>query len=306
MSIHVLPRGVPVASHPYTEEMCDRRVLAYVTEAEAAIMALPPHERRTNFESLSRVLKWFSACEGSWQASETFYTFGQADLPGRPKRAGLEEEAVALRFFRGDLNARAARERARVITNLVANLIWAAPAGRPIRIACVASNSTRAVLSGVRLARRKATIKLIDNNTVSLGYCSRQLMPELGMDDDVDYTLGNIKDLRPSFADGEQVDIAEAAGILDYFDDEQVTRLPVQIREHMREGAVLIASNIMENPARGFLHSAVGWRPMYYRSMGQFVVLFTTAGFAPDELRVHVTPTKDVYVIVEAVRDPTD
>ncbi len=215
-----------------------------------------------------------------------------------------EDEAEALRFFRGDLNAKAARERARIVANLVSRFIFSTAEEHPVHIVSIASGSARAVLTGVKEAGRRVGIKLIDSSEISLRYSSECLVAELGIEADVTCVLGNVKDISQHLEAEEMIDFAEAVGILDYFDDESTIRLLAQIKEHLAEGGMLIASNIMDNPAREFLHTAVGWRAMRYRTVEEFVDLFLRAGFGHYQLMVHVTPSEAVYVIIEARCSP--
>jgi len=300
MRLQVALEGIPVVTHSYAMDVCDQRDVDYVADAEASIMSLAPDLRRARYENLSEVLKWFGACEASWRALETLYTYGAAPVPGRPANLPQEDEAEAFRFFSGDLNAKAARERGRIVANLVSRFIQSTSPDHLVRIVSVASGSARAVLTGVKATDRRVHIKLIDGSKISLRYSADCLVSELGIESDVTCVLGNVRDIGQYLEAKEKIDIAEAVGILDYFDDECTIRLLAEVKEHLAEGGMLLASNVMDNPAREFLHTAVGWRAMHYRTVEEFVDLFVRAGFGHHQLMAHVTPSEAVYVIIEA------
>ena len=222
--------------------------------------------------------------------------------------AGPDDGGVARAWWDGLANAVAVRERGRATRELVHRAIVGrarAGAGREVRVASIAAGSARYVLEALRQVPAGVPVRacLLDWDEDAASY-SHQLAGALGVGRRIEAIVGNAIRVRQHFAP-RSLDLAEAVGLLDYLADGTTVRFLRQLRGLLRPGGTIVASNILPNEEREFLHTAMGWRAMHYRTEEDFVALFLRAGFAPGDLTLHRLPT-GIYAIVEATLGAQD
>lgn len=92
-------------------------------------------------------------------------------------------------------------------------------------------------------------------------------------------------------------DFIEAAGILDYFqDNDMVINLIRNVRSHLAQpNAHTLFTNIAENTEMSFLHQAVGWRFMRYRTFEEMKAITEELNFS--HIQIEQTP-EGIYTVV--------
>jgi SAM-dependent methyltransferase len=259
-------------------------------------MALPGGKRIAAVRALSPVLEDLSRNEASFRALEQAYTRDGVRFHGLE---AVDDGGVARRFLECYLHARAARERRGVTTELLRNAILARlPLSSRVEIASIASGSARCVIDAMRSVQPADVFaRLLDWDEEALAY-SQKLACLARVDRMVQTIRGNVVRISEHLS-GKPIDVIEAVGILDYLDDPTVRFFFQQVRDLLGPGGTLIAANIMPNEESAFLHSAVGWRPMHYRTESSFAQLFLDAGFEVENCSLYRLPL-GVHCVAQA------
>ena len=200
-------------------------------------------------------------------------------------------------FWVGMMNAQAVRNRLRIVTRLIGDLLTEMSQYElPVRVASLACGSAPAVLSGIVQTAEEipVSVYLSDYDPTAVEYI-KETAEILGISDSVcaetrDISHAVVKKLRL-----QKPNIVEMVGYLDYLDDERAIRLFKLILEAMVSNGVFVTANIMENVERRFLHTVINWPKMVYRTPEQVANLMIEAGF--DDVRLQVEP-HHIHVVV--------
>jgi len=294
-------QGVPTIVAHFAADESDLSELQNIRAQERALLALPEDDRNAAWMAMSPLLAGFSENEASFRALESLYTRGQVQFNGL---SGVKDGGLFQAWSECYTNARAVRERRTLTVNLLIRAVKARIALYPerrVELASIASGSARCVLETLKqLEGANVHARMLDHDEHARTYCM-QLAYEMGLPDQVQVLTGDVLRVARSPLKAYPIDVAEAVGIFDYLDDAFARFLIKQIRHLLSEGGFVLASNVMDNPEREFLHSVIGWRPMEYRTESEFVDLFLQAGFRVEDCLVHRIPT-GVYCIVEATK----
>lgn len=286
---------IPVEVVKSAEDQSDLSGLETVRQQEREIMSLPQDERWQRWNSLSPLLAGFSLNEASFKALEQIYTHDGVRFNGM---RGVDDGGLVKKWIECFNNARAVRERRSITVKLLVKNIQAIADLYPegINVVSVASGSSRCVIEALaQTSGIKVNALMLDWDEEAREY-SLQLAEEYGVSERVKVISGDV--VRITRYLPETVHIVEAVGIIDYLDDRLTLHLLKQIQRLLAPNGVVIASNIMPNPESEFLHTAIGWRPMYYRIEEEFGNLVTQAGFGQDGCRIYRTPIP-IYSLVE-------
>lgn len=291
--------GIPVVVDEYTEDLADLAQLASVREKEAEIMRLAPELRNTAWCSLSPILANFSQNEATFKALEQLYTRDGVRFNGT---IGVDDGGTAKTWFECYSNARAVRERKSITTKLLleaASVAHSLNPDRSVELASIASGSARCIIEALQQKSSLIEIKarMLDWDEEARKY-SIAMAKAAGVIDYMETIPGDVIKIKKYLA-GRPVDIAEAVGIIDYLDDRTTVFFLRQIHDLLSPEGVVVASNILPNHESDFIHTAVGWRPMQYRTEDDFASLFVQAGFEPRKSKLHRIPL-GIYSIVEA------
>lgn len=298
----ITSQGLTMVVDRFAEDISDLSQLNKIRLKEAEIMGLDPKDRNGAFASLSPVLANFSQNEANFKALEQIYTRDHVRFNGLD---GIDDGGVAKTWFECYSSARAVRERktstVRLLSDNIKSRLAISP-GTPIELVSIASGSARCIIETLEQKPKEVDVKtrVLDWDKEAIAY-SRELAKASRVDGQIETIVGDVIRIEKCLA-GRPIDIAEAVGIMDYFTDKISIFFLRQIHELLKPGGVVIVSNIMPIQEREFVHTAVGWRHMYYREAEEFARLFLEAGFKAERCKIHQIPLGDYYII-EAQKD---
>lgn len=296
--IGITSQGIPIFVAHNAADVSDLSALEEVRRIEAEIMRLPPEARNEAWISLSPILASFSQSEASFRALEELYTRDGVRFNGL---VGTDDHGVAKAWFNCFSNARAVRERGTLTTRQLLSEINNRTNGDEltrVEILSIASGSARCVLEALRQSpHQNVHARMLDWDPEAREY-SEKLACELGVRDKIETVAGDVIRISRNLTD-LPVNIVEAVGILDYLENRVCLFLLKQIYRFLQPTGVILASNIMPNNESEFIHTAVGWRPMFYRTEESFVALLLESGFQPDQCRIYRIP-QSIYCLVVA------
>ena len=290
-------QGIPIILAEFAADVSDLSALEEIRRTEAEIMQLPPELRNDAWNALSPVLESFSRNEASFKALEQLYTRDGVRFNGL---VGVDDHGVAKSWFECYTSARCARERGSITRRLVVEglgyMLTANPSDR-IKLVSIASGSARCVIEAIsKVGSKRVTSQMIDWDLEARTY-SEDLARKAGISDQVLTIAGDVLRIA-RYVQEVPVNLVEAVGILDYLDDRLAIHLLRQVYKILYEDGSVIASNVMPNEESEFLHTAIGWRPMYYRSEDYLTQLFIQAGFASERAVTYRAP-HGVFCVVE-------
>jgi len=292
-------KGNVVVIDQFAKDQSDLSNLSAIRRKEAEIMRLPLEERKPAFTSLSPILANFSENEATFRALEQLYTEDEVRFNGLKD---VDDAGVAKSWFECFSNARAVRERKTATTRLLLESIKTASfqsPQRPIDLTSIASGSARCVVETLQQKLKTIDVqaRMLDWDPEAREY-SKKLAKDAGVADQIEIIPGDVIRIRKHLS-SKPIDVAEAVGIIDYFDERTTIFFLSQIYSLLRQDGVLVASNIMPNRESNFIHTAVGWRPMHYRTEDTFLDLLSKSGFDASNCRIHKIPS-GIYCIIEA------
>lgn len=287
----ILPNGVPEFMADYAADKVSKEEGQRMREEQAKIWALGEYQARVEgFRAQGRIMRDFSENCTNWVALQNLYDLGRlgaerllAKLGGVLDADFDKDIEVAQMWFSNFDNAAGVRERGEVAKqNIIetAREAYERNSDRPVRIGSIACGSSHVVLEAMKQLKEEGIPvigRMVDMNEEALTY-TQQRAQEMGLGEVVKTMRGNVVRLNGEFA-GERFDALEAVGIMDYFDDKLSHLFLRQMHKLLKQGGTLVASCIMNNPEREFLHGAVGWPAMVYRTPEEFADLFVQAGF---------------------------
>lgn len=207
-------------------------------------------------------------------------------------------------------NPKAVRNRLKLVTREVRNAIKRLDCSNSnIHILSIASGSARAIVDALFVTETLDHLELVDNNIhvtfldKNQHACeySKNLIQKQQWEKRYDFRW--INDTASSFPlhfknnEWKTPDIVEMVGLLDYFNDEQVTKILSLIYTNLINGGILITANIKNNKERRFITNVIGWK-MIYRDPIKFLELMVTAGFKKENIRIIYEPLKIHFVVV--------
>lgn len=291
--------GIQQVIAKYAVDQTERLNYSSIKRMQSELMRLPIAERKLALTTISPIIANFVENEGSWRALEQLYSVDQVRFAGLQD---VNDEGIAQAWFSCSDNARGVRERAIVTRHLINTFIQKrvqVSCTKAIRLASIASGSARCMIEAIHLQGGQAHIhaSLLDWDTEALLY-SEQLAKMYNVSEFIKIKVtANLLRIKQHF-EASSLDLIEAVGIFDYLRDETLVMVLRQLRSLLDKGGAIIAANILPNWEAEFLHTAVGWRPMYYRSTEEFAQLFLQAGFRPEQCKVHLLP-HGIYSIVQ-------
>ena len=171
-----------------------------------------------------------------------------------------------------------------------------------VKILSIASGSARGIIEVVssfsKEEQRRISIMFLDKNPHALLY-SKKLMAENNVISKAEFVGKTVGSFFREIG-GEQFDLIEIVGLLDYFDDEKLSKTLDSICKHLYDGGVVLASNISPNSEQPFVTKAVGW-VMIYRSAENFGSFFVRAGMSTENITIYYEPLR-IHVLVSATK----
>lgn len=230
------------------------------------------------------------------EAIEVLYKHGE-----RSRSKTLLQKIFFKIWFATD-NPKAVRNRLRLVTReLEKSILSAFLRKEKVEILSIAAGSARAILDSINhdyFKNKNISVTFLDKNPLANEY-SKNLITEFDFPHryKLRWVVDNAKNFPNYFKDGENPDIVEMVGLMDYFDDDAVLGIFSVIYEKMAQGGVFVTSNIVDNHERKFVTKLVGW-PMIYRKPEDFFRLATNAGFKPQDLQFYYEPFKIHFLMV--------
>lgn len=297
---------IPIIQSDYAKDSLSNGRHDEVYDTYKRILELPIDQRKQAWLDLSPILADFTGKVGSFLALEYLYTNGEIVKSGKPEFnevRNIEDEGMARSWFENFSNGQSIRERGTVTTILVAENIERMSKMKKdkINVVSIAAGSARCVVDALGMTSKdtQSDLLLIDLDPKALEY-SHNYAKHKGLGDRIDLYQGNVLRMKTIMRVlNKKMDVAEAVGIMDYFNDGASNLFLKQVYEMLPEGGSMIASNVLDNPEKEFVHSAIGWPDMFYRDIDGFSKLFTSVGFKPENCKVHLLPSK-VYCVIEA------
>ncbi len=263
------------------------------------MLALPGEEGHRLFR-VSASLDQISSDAASHRALETMYV--------GPNRNGIieaDDHLLWARLFIENIhNSMAVRNRLRVVKSEFGRFMGVrlAEGFQETKVLSVAAGSSRAIMEELAVLNGRGydriKLRMVDINREAL-LDGRKLVAKLGISESVEFIRAHILIFKRYLEDGYKPDFVEIVGLLDYLDEEQITKLLVQVRNHLSKGGEVLFSNIAPNDEEEFTHRIVGWPKMQYRDSQDLLRVATAAGFTPDKLRIISEPL-GIYNIVSA------
>lgn len=309
-----LPSGIRVYIADYAADSVSKKDMLIMRAEQAKIAALgDPTLQLEGFRSQSRILRDFSENSTSYVAIENLYTLARSGaarlrnrLGGIPDEGFFRDVKVAEMWFRNFNNAAAVRERGTIIEESIVNAgrkTHEEDPGGIVRIGSIACGSSRPVLRAMQRLKAEgiaATGVMLDSDRDALAYTS-ELAGQLGLGNDIQVVEDNVLFLSKPELSPESFDVIEAGGIDDYLRGTICRKFFTKIFKMLKPDGMFVSSNIIHNDEEVFLHEAVGWKLMHYRTPEEFSNLFIDplVGFKPEDCRAYLTPNK-LYTVVVA------
>lgn len=168
-----------------------------------------------------------------------------------------------------------------------------------INILSIASGSARAIIEVLRSfnsPQKPISAKFLDKNYAAIEY-SKELAGDLVQKYNLSWITDTAGNFYKHYRAGENPDIIEMVGLLDYFDETKSITLLSFINEYLRDGGIFITANIIHNREQKFISRVVGW-PMIYRTPEDLIDMALAAGFEPKNMKVVCEPLKIHAVLV--------
>lgn len=195
-------------------------------------------------------------------------------------------------------NSKAVRNRLRLVKKELNNFLKERikEEDKNIKVISIASGSSRAIIEVVKSENyhvgTNLSLTFLDKSEHAINY-SKKLSTEIShlpislnwVQDTVGSYLDKNKDLNNKF------DVVEIVGLLDYFDDEKITKIFSGIYQILDDGGIVITSNINHNSEEKFLTKVIDW-PMVYRTAEELATLVNVAGFKFENIRPFYEPLK--------------
>ncbi|MDP3764559.1 MAG: hypothetical protein Q8Q95_02975 [bacterium] len=231
------------------------------------------------------------------RALEVLYNHGRTNASN-----GLFQKIAHLVWFGVLNNSLAVRNRLKLTKKEISLAIDAVNKindNRPINILSIASGSARAVievLQALNLPARPISVKFLDKNPAAADY-SKSLAGDLLQKYDLSWIIDTAGNFYKHYRNGENPDIIEMVGLLDYFNQTKTIVLLSFIYEYLRTGGIFVTANIIHNREQKFISRVVGW-PMIYRTPQDLIDMALAAGFEPKNTKVICEPLKIHAVLI--------
>ncbi|MBI2444007.1 MAG: class I SAM-dependent methyltransferase [Candidatus Magasanikbacteria bacterium] len=212
-----------------------------------------------------------------------------------------------MRFWLDQPDGQAVRNRLRITyREFLAELerLWNSGKGHsseaPIRILSLACGSAQAIIEGSAEFRRRhpgvhLRLKLVDLNEPSLRRAAF-LAQNRGVADMVVVTDNLKKFVRAVRVTGEQWDVVEMVGFLDYRPRRSLLKLCGEIRELLVGGGLFITAHIHPSLWSFEVRWVINWPLLIRRWPGTFRRLLRQAGFPADRTRFILEPNR-IYTV---------
>ncbi|MBI1975683.1 MAG: class I SAM-dependent methyltransferase [Candidatus Vogelbacteria bacterium] len=220
---------------------------------------------------------------------------------GHPHLTSNWAEAIAHKLWFSTINAKAARNRLRLVKKIIRNTAKKlVKQDVNIGLLSIASGSARAVIeamSRLKIPKKlRVSVIFLDKNPEAIEYSK-----SLAMICPKQFRLRWIVDTASNFpahlTHKDKINIVEMVGLLDYFDDLQVVKVLSVIYNSLENGGVMIIANIDDNIERRFVTNLVNWK-MIYRSTEELIDLALKSGFQPNKMRAIYEPLRIHHVLV--------
>ncbi len=260
--------------------------------------ALPASSRsmiRRTHKSAETVVRYAT----QYRALEALYNYGYPETSH-----GLLQKIFARVWF-GTLNARAVRNRLRIVEREVKKAIHRRIRdGKRVHILSIAAGSSRAIIESVVALGLKdnPSVKLtfLDKDEAALAY-SRILASERNLTCGLEWVCSTAGEhLRGKHAN-EKFTVVEMVGLMDYFTDIKAIGLFDLIYNVLEDDGVFITANINHNKEKRFVKNVVGW-DMIYRTPEEIVGLVAASAFKEHNITGYVEPL-NIHTIVVAQKD---
>jgi ubiquinone/menaquinone biosynthesis C-methylase UbiE len=187
------------------------------------------------------------------------------------------------------INAKALRNRLKLMKATLEDIISTSPPHCEINILSLASGSARGIIEV--LNNHKSTSKinavLIDRSINALNF-SRNLSLSFGVEKQFSLIRGDVLNLNEYCLDNSQ-DIIEIVGFIDYLDEQTTIKFLMSVLPVLKRGGHLIISNVKNNPEKRFLSEIVNW-PMEYKDEKTLRNILIKSGFNSKNINVAYEP----------------
>jgi len=216
------------------------------------------------------------------------------------------KEKIFNSIWQGTNNAKAVRNRLRVVTNEITRELTRLKKLSDIeniRMLSIAAGSARADIQAIKNSipiGKELNVTFLDKNEEANTY-SRELSQGI-TDTSVKFNwiTNTIGKYLGSTATSDKFDLIEIVGLMDYFTDEKIIEVFSKIYKKLSKNGVVITSNIIDNKESRFITNVIKWK-MLYKSPEQFAGLIEQAGFKKDKIVVKLEPLK-IHTIVIAYK----
>lgn len=169
-----------------------------------------------------------------------------------------------------------------------------------MRILNVAGGSSRAIIQTLAVLKKEKLLPSVqiftvdyDERAIALG---KRIASEFGVGSHFIWIHGKAQEI-PILLKDESFDLIEIVGLLDYFSDEKVLGLLLQLHSHLIQDGEIIVANVMPNDEMSFIQKT-GWPKMYYRTADEFNRLIRESGFL---IRDTIIEPLKIHAVVKAV-----
>lgn len=202
-------------------------------------------------------------------------------------------------------NVKSVRNRLKIVARELKNAIryFEEESSNHIHFLSLGAGSARAPYEALQMfAKDKInsllSITLIDKNQDALDY-SEYISRKYIMPSNVCFQRINCKISEfPKFC-AQKLNIVEAVGLFDYFDDAKIIEKFKLIYDNLDEEGYFMVSNIMPNREIPFVEKIIQWRGMHYRNIDDFARLLTRAGFKEKGIKIFIEP-QNIHMIAAA------
>ncbi len=171
----------------------------------------------------------------------------------------------------------------------------------PINILSVAGGSSRSIIYTVAEFKKQGEniefeVITLDKDQSALNV-GKKIAEEEGVSKNFTWIAGRASEVE-LLIPHKKFDIIEIVGLLDYFTDERVLRLLINLSNILKSDGSIVVANVIPNTEMNFTHKT-GWPNMIYRRPTDLEKIFQNAGFFKNDIIIE--PLK-VHMIVIARR----
>lgn len=232
------------------------------------------------FDGLSKYLNDIKNGAASWIALVLIYNYYKC----RNELSEKEIEKKITYFWINIRNAQAVRNRKKLVTAILANLIkeiYEKNGHKEVFTLSIACGSAEAVFDALIESKVPVKMVLLDKDETALEYCKKEAL-KLGIKN-IQFIHGSTTNFSCYIKKIGRPDIIEMIGLTDYLKESKAINLFSRINISIAPGGYFLTGNVAPNSEKWFLWAVINW-PMIYRTKKVLVKIIKASGFKNYEI----------------------